>query len=92
MNWLEKERNIEVLPRFAFKKRLQNVNGSEFFDISKLDVSKVHPTYYEWCKEEIVRDMKEEMFYVSEDPVDEKSLETIRSTSYELPDGQTITF
>ncbi len=32
--------------------------------------------------------MKEEVFYVSEDPVDERSLETIRSITYELPDGQ----
>jgi hypothetical protein len=31
--------------------------------------------------------MKEEMLYVSEDPIDERSLETIRSQTYELPDG-----
>lgn len=30
------------------------------------------------------------MLYVSEDPVDERSLETIRSMTYELPDGQTV--
>ena len=36
--------------------------------------------------------MKEEMLYVSEDPVDERSLETIRSVQYELPDGQTLSF
>jgi actin-related protein len=34
--------------------------------------------------------MKEEMFYVTEDQLDERSLETIRSHSYELPDGQQI--
>ena len=32
------------------------------------------------------------MLYVSEDPVDERSLETIRTMNYELPDGKTITF
>ena len=32
------------------------------------------------------------MLYVSEDPVDERSLETIRGMQYELPDGQTIQF
>jgi len=47
----------------------------------------VHPSYYQWSKEEIVKDMKEEMLYVSEDPVDERSLETIRALNYELPDG-----
>lgn len=51
----------------------------------------MHPSYYQWCKEEIIRDMKEEMFYVSEDQVEERNLETIRSQSYELPDGKTIT-
>ena len=34
--------------------------------------------------------MKEEMFYVTEDQVDERSLETIRALNYELPDGQQI--
>lgn len=35
--------------------------------------------------------MKEEMFYVSEDQVEERNLETIRSQTYELPDGQQLT-
>jgi hypothetical protein len=47
----------------------------------------VHPSYYQWSKEEIIKEMKEEMLYVSEDTVDERSLETIRSVQYELPDG-----
>ena len=29
LNWLEKERNMEVLPRFSFKKKFMNVNGVE---------------------------------------------------------------
>lgn len=56
-----------------------NVNGAEAYEITKLDTSKVHPTYYQWAREEIVRDLKEELFYVSEDPVDERALETIRA-------------
>jgi len=79
MNWLEKEKQIAILPRYAFKKKFQNANGQEYFDITRLDTSGVHPSYSQWAKEEIVRDMKEEMLYVSEDPVDERSLETIRS-------------
>jgi Actin len=53
----------------------------------KQDASLVRPSYYNWSKEEIVKDMKEEMLYVSEDSVDERSLETIRAVTYELPDG-----
>ena len=41
----------------------------------------------QWAKEEVVRDLKEEMFYVSEDQIDDRSLETIKSFNYELPDG-----
>ena len=56
-----------------------NINGADAFEVSKVDVSGVHPSYMQWQKEEIIRDLKEEMFYVSEDPVDDRSLETIRS-------------
>ena len=44
-----------------------NVNGVESFELTKLDTLKVHPSYMQWAKEEVVRDMKEEMLYVSED-------------------------
>ena len=90
LGWLERDKGIEVLPRFAFKKKLQNLNGAENFDLTRLDTSQVHPSYYQWSKEEIAKDMKEEMLYVSEDPVDERSLETIRPQNYELPDGQVV--
>lgn len=55
--------------------------------MTRQDTSGVHPSYYNWCKEEIVRDVKEEILYVSEDPLDDRSLETIRTQTYELPDG-----
>jgi hypothetical protein len=90
MNLLEKDKKVEILPRFAFKKKLHNVNGQEGFDLTRLDTSGVHPSYYHWCKDEIVRDIKEEVLYVSEEPVDDRSLETIRSTTYELPDGKQV--
>ena len=38
-----------------------------------------------------MRELKEEVLYVSEDPLDDRSLETIRSQTYELPDGQQVT-
>ena len=91
LNLLEREKKIEVLPRFSFKKRFVNLNGSESFEILRQDSSRVHPSYNQWAREEIVRDLKEEILYVSEDIVDERSLETIRAQSYELPDGQTVT-
>lgn len=35
MNWIESEKEIEVLPRFAFKKKFSNINGAEVFDVAK---------------------------------------------------------
>jgi actin-related protein len=92
LNIIEKDKKVEVLPRFAFKKKLFNNAGQEGFELQRLDTSGVHPSYYQWCKEEIVRDVKEDVLYVSEEPVDDRSLETIRSQNYELPDGQTVSF
>jgi actin-related protein len=79
LSLIEKDKKIEILPRFAFKKKLFNNAGQEGFDLQRLDTSGVHSSYTNWCKEEIVRDVKEEVLYVSEEPVDDRSLETIRS-------------
>lgn len=95
LNHIESVRKTEVLPRFAFKKKLINSSsgtGQEGFDLTRLDTSNVHPSYHTWCKEEIVRDVKEEVLYVSEEPLDDRGLETIRSQTYELPDGQSLSF
>lgn len=72
-------RKTEILPRFSFKKKLINNNGQEGFDLTRLDTSGVHPSYSNWCREEIIRDVKEEVLYVSEEPLDDRGLETIRS-------------
>jgi len=76
-----------LLPRIAFKKKFQNQNGQEFFDMQRIDCAGIHPSYYQYMKDEVVKDFKEEMLYVSEEVVDERNLETLRSMQYELPDG-----
>lgn len=80
LQMLEKEKKIQIAPRYSFKKKLINNNGNEGFEITKVDTSGVHPSYAQWCKEELVRDLKEEVLYVSEDPVDERAMETVRTT------------
>ena len=92
LGYIENGKKIEVNPRFSFKKRLVKNNGQEGFDVTKVDSSQVHPSYLNWAREEIVRDVKEEVLYVSEEPVDDRALETIRSQTYELPDGQQLNF
>ncbi len=64
------ERHLDIIPRFAFKKKFQNINGQESFTVNKVDVGSVTKSYTDWAKEEIVKDIKEEMFYITEDPVD----------------------
>lgn len=76
---LEREKKLDIAPRYSFKKKLYNNNGQEGFEITRLDTTGVHPSYYQWCKEELVRDVKEETLYVSEDPFDERGVETIRT-------------
>jgi hypothetical protein len=46
MNLVEKEKGVEILPRIAFKKKYQNINGQDSFEITRLDVSNIHPSYY----------------------------------------------
>ena len=79
LNWLEKDKEIDILPRYAFKRKLKNQNGQDYFEMHKFDTSKVTQSYAQWSKEEIIREMKEEMLYVSEDPIDERSMEQIRN-------------
>ena len=79
MHLIEKDKKTEILPRFAFKKKLYNNAGQEGFELQRFDTSSVHSSYAQWCKEEIVRDVKEEVMYVSEEPLDDRSLETIRT-------------
>lgn len=47
--------------------------------MTRLDTIGVHQSYSNWCREEIVRDVKEEVLYASEEPLDDRGLETIRS-------------
>ena len=74
------EKKFDISPRYSFKKKLYNNNGVEGFEVLRLDSAGVHPSYAQWCKEEIVRDLKEEVLYVSEDPIDERSMETVKSS------------
>jgi actin-like protein 6A len=45
LTWLEKDKNMEILPRFAFKKKFMNVNGVESFEVTPQDFNRVHPSY-----------------------------------------------
>jgi actin-like protein 6A len=49
LSWLGHDRRLEILPRFAYKKKFVNVNGVENFETSKVDTSNVHPSYYHWA-------------------------------------------
>jgi len=39
----------------------------EGFELTRLDMTGVSSSYMNWAKDEVVKDLKEEMFYVSED-------------------------
>ena len=45
LSLLERQRKIEINPRYSFKKRLFNNGGQEGFELTKLDALGVHPSY-----------------------------------------------
>jgi len=58
--------------------------------VTPTDMGSVTKSYLDWSISEIVRDMKEEILYVSEEVVDERACENLRPISYELPDGKSV--
>lgn len=84
------KKGVEVVPRFCFKKKISSVGGQEQYDVIPIDKGTVTKSYYDWSTSEIVRDMKEEMLYVSEEVVDDRACENLRPVQYELPDGKTV--
>lgn len=69
-DWLTNSQHVAIQPRYCFRKKFLNVEGQETFSLEKKDYSGVTQSYHQWNQEEIVREMKEDMLYVSETPCD----------------------
>jgi len=89
-NWLTTDKGLEIKPRFTFKRKFTNVDGVENFTVTPIEVKNCDPAYYKYSQLQIVKDLKEEHLFISEDPLQGLGAsQTIRPQTIELPDGTT---
>lgn len=68
-DWLTKEKNVEIKPRFAFKRKFSNVDGVENWTTTPVEYANCDPAYLKYSQMQIVNELKEEFLQVSEDPM-----------------------
>lgn len=96
--WLEQESKAPIKPRFSFKKTIKQPEGPDFFTVTPVENPLVHQSYYKYCQNNIVNDLKEQILYVSEEPTQTSTQQdvqrfatNIRTKDFELPDGTQVT-
>ena len=89
LSWLT-EKAIDVKPRFTFSRKFKNTDGVETFQTTPIEVQNCDPGFYKYSQMQIVKDLKEEFLFVSEEPLQGlNAAQSIRPQTLELPDGQT---
>ncbi|GJN30050.1 hypothetical protein PR202_gb18325 [Eleusine coracana subsp. coracana] len=77
----------KIRPRYSFKKK--EISPGEY-KIVDLDLPNTTESYKLYCMRAIVSDIKESVCRVPDTAFDEVAYANVPTTSYELPDGQTI--
>ena len=86
--WLKDDMQKEIQPRFAQKVKHQNLDGQDSYSRVPVDCSLVDPAHYKWNQMQVLKDLKEEYLFCSEEPVQgNNESQAVRSTMMELPDG-----
>ncbi|XP_026400810.1 actin-related protein 4-like [Papaver somniferum] len=80
-------RGFVIKPRYSFKRK--EVRPGEFQTVD-LDIPNTTESYKLFSQRVIASDIKESVCRAPDTPYDESSYANIPTTSYELPDGQTI--
>lgn len=80
-------KGIKIRPRYSFKRK--EVRPGEF-QVEDVGVPDTTESYKLFCQRMIVGDIKDSICRVPDTPYDDKSYANIPTTSYELPDGQTL--
>ena len=68
-NYLENTHKASVKPRFLFKRKFKVVDGQEVFETLPVQAGNVDPSYTKWCQGQILDDLKQQLFFVSEEPL-----------------------
>lgn len=85
---MERDQGKVIKPRFTFKRKFKSIDGVESFDLDTWEEPNVDPSYYRWCQMGIVNDLKEELLYVAEEPLEGlNAAQQVRAKDFELPDG-----
>jgi actin-like protein 6A len=89
------QRHLEpIRPRYSFKKQIKNYAeaGEEVseFTLDELSFPNTSASFHNFAVREIVRDIKETHFKVSDSPYSDSSFANVPTVSYELPDGKVI--
>uniref|UniRef100_A0ACD5XJ33 Uncharacterized protein n=1 Tax=Avena sativa TaxID=4498 RepID=A0ACD5XJ33_AVESA len=80
-------KGVVIRPRYSFKKK--EVSPGDY-KVVELDFPNTTDSYRLYCMRAIASDIKESVCRVPDTPFDEVAYANVPTTSYELPDGQTI--
>ncbi|XP_051189571.1 actin-related protein 4 [Lolium perenne] len=80
-------KGVVIRPRYSFKKKEVSPGDYKVVD---LDFPNTTDSYRLYCMRAIASDIKESVSRVPDTPFDEVAYANVPTTSYELPDGQTI--
>ncbi|CAH2036997.1 unnamed protein product, partial [Thlaspi arvense] len=92
-------KGIKIRPRYSFKRKevragefqvLNFILGNETANVEDVHLPDTTESYRLFCQRMIVGDIKDSICRVPDTPYDDKSYSNIPTTSYELPDGQTL--
>lgn len=80
------KQNVVFRPHFVFEKRVID-NQLQNVEVERPNVTS---SYRDWSIRSIIKDLKKDMFFVSENPLDLSRHVTIPPQAYSLPDGTRI--
>jgi len=88
---------VSIRPGYSFNKIMRGfyveageVQGNLSYSVEDLYYSNTDPSFHEFSVREIVRDIKESMFRVSDNTFSESAFSNVASVNYELPDGSQL--
>ena len=86
-----------IRPSYSFTKHMRScyveggeIQGNVELSIEDKSFPDTDPTYHDFSVREIVKDIKESTFKVSDSPFSDSAFSNVPSVNYELPDGSQI--
>ena len=97
MLYMQLMSQVNIRPSYSFNKIMKGyfveageMQGNLEFSIEDKYLPYTDPTYKEFCIRDVVRDIKESIFRVSDNTFTESTFTNVASVNYELPDGSQL--